>query len=64
MKKLNRGLPLGTSLNARAGLWSLYVVRMRLTIFCFLVSAVFPSQTRARAPVFEFNHADSSISST
>jgi hypothetical protein len=34
---------------------------MRLTIFCFLVSAVFPSLTRAQAPVFEFNHADSSI---
>jgi polyisoprenoid-binding protein YceI len=43
------------------GLWSLYVVPMRLAILCLLVSAVFPSLSRAQAPVFEITPVESSI---
>ena len=34
---------------------------MRLTILFLLASAAFPSVTRAQVPVFEFDHADSSV---
>ena len=34
---------------------------MGLAVICFLASAVFPSVSLAQAPVFEINHADSSI---
>jgi polyisoprenoid-binding protein YceI len=34
---------------------------MRLAIFCLLVSAVFPSLSRAQAPVFEITPVESSI---
>jgi hypothetical protein len=48
MKKLNCGLRLGTSLNARAGLGRFYVVRVRLTIFLFpAVGCVSVTDSRA-----------------
>jgi polyisoprenoid-binding protein YceI len=34
---------------------------MRTTILCLLAFAVFPSVGRAQVPVFEINHADSSV---
>ena len=34
---------------------------MRSAILCFLALAVFPSASRAQVPVFEVNHADSSV---
>ena len=34
---------------------------MGLAVLCFLASAVFPSLSLAQVPVFEINHADSSI---
>jgi polyisoprenoid-binding protein YceI len=34
---------------------------MRLSTFCLLAFAVFPSVTPAQVPVFEVNHADSSV---
>ncbi len=34
---------------------------MRLAILCFLAFAMFPSVGRAQVPVFEIDHADSSI---
>jgi polyisoprenoid-binding protein YceI len=34
---------------------------MRLAALCLLVSAVFPSVSRAQVPVFEISHADSTI---
>ena len=39
----------------------LSAMRIPLTIFCFLVSAVLPSVTRAEAPVFAILQEDSSI---
>jgi polyisoprenoid-binding protein YceI len=37
---------------------------MRLAVFCLLASAVLPSLSRAQVPVFEVNHADSSVKFT
>jgi len=34
---------------------------MRLAVVCLLASTVFPSISRAQVPVFEVNHADSSV---
>ena len=34
---------------------------MRSAILCFLALVVFPSASRAQVPVFEVNHADSSV---
>ena len=43
------------------GTWLLSAVPRRLAIFCLLLSAVFPSLSRAQAPVFEVIPLHSSI---
>jgi polyisoprenoid-binding protein YceI len=44
-----------------AALCSLYVVRAQLAVLSLLVSAVFPSPSRAQIPVFEITPVESSI---
>jgi len=61
MKNMNLGVRRLCNFKRTEGPWSLYVVRMRWAILCLLASAGFPSLSRAQAPVFEINHADSSI---
>jgi polyisoprenoid-binding protein YceI len=61
MKKMNSWVAGVCNLERADGLWSFYVVPMRLVILCLLVSAVFPSLSRAQAPVFEITPVESSI---
>jgi polyisoprenoid-binding protein YceI len=42
-------------------MWSLHVVPTRLAVLCLFVSTLFPSPTRAQAPVFEVTPVESSI---
>jgi len=44
-----------------AGFWPPYVVPMRFAVLCVLVSAAFPSLSRAQVPVFEITPVESSV---
>jgi polyisoprenoid-binding protein YceI len=61
MKKMNSRVAGACDLERADGLWSVYVVPRRLVILCLLVSAVFPSLSRAQAPIFEITPVESSI---
>jgi polyisoprenoid-binding protein YceI len=61
MRKMNswfRGAP---SFERAEPLRPLFVVRVRLVVLSLLVSAVFPSVSRAQVPVFEITPVDSSV---
>jgi polyisoprenoid-binding protein YceI len=59
--KLKQRLRSAHNLEDAEGRWLHHVAPMRLAILCLLASAVFPSQSRAQAPVFEITPVHSSI---
>lgn len=62
MKKMSSWVTGGCKFQRGGGLRSLYVIPMRLAVFALAVFVVFPPPSQAQgAPVFEVNHADSSI---
>jgi polyisoprenoid-binding protein YceI len=61
MKKIHSWVAGECNFERAEDLWSPYLVPVRLAILWALVSAVFPSLSRAQAPVFEVTPVESSI---
>jgi polyisoprenoid-binding protein YceI len=61
MRKINVGLHRECKFGHAEYRWKFYSVRTHLAILCLIVSAGFPSVSRAQAPVFKISQDDSSI---